>query len=395
MDLSSGVVYGLIKQYLWLKTKIPSPRAPTKENVKIMTLDRRHFLKAAGAAAVGLAVTGCASTPSFLNPLRPGHARWRGFNLTEKFTLGGNKPFRESDFEWFAGWGFNFARLPMDYRCWAGADGEKSLKEIDQAVALGQQHGVHINLNLHRAPGYCVNPPAELLNLWTDEKALDQCAAEWRRLAVRYKGLPASQVSYDLLNEPSKCTMAQYERVVRRLVKDIREADPTPGRVIMADGHNYGTVPVPGVADLGIMQSTRGYNPSQVSHYKAPWAGNSQLLPTWPLKIEKTENGKKSVDVWDKDRLRREVLGPWKELEKKGVKVHVGEFGAYSFTPHPVLLAWMGDYLSLWKEAGWGWSLWEFRGSFGILDSGRKDIAYEDFKGHKLDRKLLELLRQG
>ena len=26
------------------------------------------------------------------------------------------------------------------------------------------------------------------------------------------------------------------------------------------------------------------------------------------------------------------------------------------------------------------------------MDSGRMDVAYEDFNGHKLDRKMLELL---
>jgi hypothetical protein len=36
--------------------------------------------------------------------------------------------------------------------------------------------------------------------------------------------------------------------------------------------------------------------------------------------------------------------------------------------------------------------MWNFRGSFGILDSGRQDVQYEEFRGHKLDRKLLELL---
>jgi endoglucanase len=54
----------------------------------------------------------------------------------------------------------------------------------------------------------------------------------------------------------------------------------------------------------------------------------------------------------------------------------------------------MEDCLALWKEMGWGFSLWELRGSFGVLDSQRADVAYEDFKGHKLDRKMLELLRR-
>lgn len=33
------------------------------------------------------------------------------------------------------------------------------------------------------------------------------------------------------------------------------------------------------------------------------------------------------------------------------------------------------------------------RGGFGVLDSNRADVAYEDFRGHKLDRKMLDLLR--
>jgi hypothetical protein len=40
-----------------------------------------------------------------------------------------------------------------------------------------------------------------------------------------------------------------------------------------------------------------------------------------------------------------------------------------------------GRPLSLWKEAGWGWSMWNLRGPFGVLDSGRADVAYEDFRG--------------
>jgi endoglucanase len=47
----------------------------------------------------------------------------------------------------------------------------------------------------------------------------------------------------------------------------------------------------------------------------------------------------------------------------------------------------------VWREAGWGNALWNLRGSFGILDSGRPDVEYEELRGHKLDRKMLEMLR--
>jgi len=29
-----------------------------------------------------------------------------------------------------------------------------------------------------------------------------------------------------------------------------------------------------------------------------------------------------------------------------------------------------------------------------VLDSGRKDVQYEDWHGHKLDRKMLDLLKR-
>ena len=90
--------------------------------------------------------------------------------------------------------------------------------------------------------------------------------------------------------------------------------------------------------------------------------------------------------LWNKN------IEPWKRAEAKGIGVMVGEWGCYNKTPHDVVLCWAEDCLANWKRAGWGWAMWNFRGSFGILDSERKDVEYEDWEGHKLDRKLLDLL---
>ena len=106
----------------------------------------------------------------------------------------------------------------------------------------------------------------------------------------------------------------------------------------------------------------------------------------WPLTLDD--------ETWDRERLQRDCIEPWQALEREGVGVHVGEWGAFRFTPHPVALAWMRDCLELWQEAGWGWALWNLRGAFGILDSEREDVEYEPFRGHQLDREMLELLRR-
>ena len=57
------------------------------------------------------------------------------------------------------------------------------------------------------------------------------------------------------------------------------------------------------------------------------------------------------------------------------------------------MLAWLGDVLDILTENGIGYALWNFRGDFGILDSGRTDMVYGDWHGHKLDAKLLDLLK--
>jgi len=362
-----------------------------------MTMNRREFLQTAGALAV--AATAGPALP--LSAAEEGTVtarrlpRWRGFNLLAKFVKrrGGNPPFQESDFALVAEWGFDFVRLPLSYYCWSDPNDwltlrEDELKHIDQAVEFGRKHGVHVNLNLHRAPGYCVNPPKEPLDLWQDEKALEACAFHWTHFAKRYQGIANGRLSFDLLNEPGNIPPETYVRVVKRLVEGIRGEDSR--RLVIADGLRWGQEPVYGLVDLGIAQSTRGYEPMQISHYQASWVHGSDKwpVPTWPLR-----QGEKPM--MNKEALRKQRIQPWKQLELKGVGVHVGEWGAFNHTPHDVVLAWMRDCLDLWKEAVWGWSLWELRGSFGVLDSHRADVEYEDFQGHKLDREMLRLLQSG
>ncbi len=359
-------------------------------------MNRREFLQTTAALAVSAAspnlVLGAAEKAALTARQLP---RWRGFNLLEKFVKQrrGNPPFQETDLALMAEWGFNFARLPLSYLCWTEPDNwlslrEEELKHIDGVVELGRKHGVHINLNFHRAPGYCVNPPKEPLDLWKDEKALEACAFHWAHFAKRYQGIPNERLSFDLLNEPADLPQETYVRVVKRLVAAIRAEDPQ--RLIIVDGLRWGRDPVPGLAELGIAQSTRGYDPMEISHYQASWIHGSDKWPepTWPLKRGERQTA-------SKDTLRKERIQPWKQLEQQGVGVHVGEWGAFNKTPHAVALAWMRDCLDLWKEAGWGWSLWNFRGAFGVLDSQRADVKYEEFHGHQLDRAMLKVLQAG
>ena len=373
-------------------------------------MDRRSFVKTAAilCAAEAASAQGILAAEEDITARRI--PKWRGFNLQGQFAMP-DRPytgdtFDEFDFATMAEWGFDFARLPLSYWVWGSRDDwsvirEEPLKQIDRAIDLGRQYGIHINLNFHRIPGYCINErqlePADLFSGTRAErdKALAAAVFHWKAFSRRYKGIPNRHLSFDLINEPPKMRSYEgyleerYMEIVKALVGGIREMDPN--RLIFADGMNIGQAPVLGIVDLGLVQSTRGYLPKAVSHYTANWVPHDEFEtmnpPTWPLK---DDQGK----IWDRDRLKLEYINKYKPLVDRGVQIHVGEWGCYNKTPHPLVLAWMEDSLSLWKEAGWGNAMWNLRGDFGVLDSGRQDVSYEDFKGHKLDRKMLELIRK-
>ena len=357
---------------------------------------------AAGAAMAGATLSSAAAGPRRLPAASPEKLpRWRGFNLLEMFqrdppdpaaAARGYRAFADTDFEWISDWGFDFVRLPMDYRIWTDpADwtriNDDALRGVDEAVALGEKKRIHVCLNFHRAPGYTVASPPEERSLWTDEEAQRVCALHWAHFAHRYKGIPSRQLSFDLFNEPAHVTPEAHRAVVQKVATAIRAEDPN--RLIICDGRDWGNTPPEELLGLHVASSTRGYQPMALTHYRAEWIHGSA---DWPEPAYPLHEG---AVTWDKAYLQTHVIDPWKELEQKGMGVMVGEFGAYNKTPHQVVMPWLKDYLALWKDAGWGWALWNFRGSFGILDSGRADVAYEDWHGHKLDRNMLTALQAG
>ncbi|MGE5755619.1 MAG: glycoside hydrolase family 5 protein [Planctomycetaceae bacterium] len=358
--------------------------------MKRRTMLGRMVKVGAGMVAAGAAALAEQGPRRLPEPSPAKLPRWRGFNLLEMFQVHQARRFREPDFAAMAELGFDFVRLPLDYRCWTDPRDwtklrEESLRWIDQAVAFGQKYGVHVQLNFHRAPGYTVARPPEPKSLWTDPEAQDVCARHWGRFARRYQGIPSREVSFNLLNEPANAEPETYKRVVERIVQAIREHDRD--RLIVCDGLEWGNRPPTELVGLGVAAATRGYAPMHLTHYRARWYEGSDR---WP---KPTYPAREGDSVWDKARLQKDQVEPWKALERRGVGIMVGEFGAHNQTPHDVVLAWMHDCLETWKAAGWGRALWNFRGSFGILDSNRSDVSYENWRGHKLDRAMLELLR--
>jgi aryl-phospho-beta-D-glucosidase BglC (GH1 family) len=465
-------------------------------------------------------------------------AEKKGFNLLGKFSYpGSNKGFTEQEFSMVHDLGFNFVRLPLDYRTYTQSGNwdnftETEVVKIDKAVQWGIKYGVHVSINLHRAPGYCVNPATlpvnQQLNLWTDTVAQKAFVNHWTFFANRYKDISPEALSFNLINEPSNVTDEVYVQIMKKAIQAIHTI--TPNRIIFVDGTEYGRLLIPALKDEpNVAQSIHCYDPFSLTHYKAEWVNGSMDMPvpSWPMlwissylygswktefkspmiiqgdfpagtevivnvrqvsiesmltiksgtktvlnkrfvcgadlgsdftKINKTEWGYQNISNKDFSVVLTEAAtkisiensaGDWMILNsiafKQGEKLTrynlsddtwgkkqssyvidangaikaadgsdllpfdiyrknvatakanniafmVQEFGVYNKTPHEVAIGFLSDLTQFFTDNNIGWALWEFNGSFGILNSGRTDVTYETYQGYKLDRELLNVL---
>ena len=381
-----------------------------------MKTSRRNFIATTAAAGAALTLPGFNPLSKDLLSIDNKLPVWRGFNLLDFFNpqpqaaTDRNKTTAD-DLKWIAGWGFNFIRIPLAYPRYLNFDRSRDIKaeetisfdarvleEIDRLVYMANNEGLHVSLNLHRAPGYCINAGFhEPFNLWKDKAAREAFCSHWAMWAERYASLSNEKISFDLLNEPAYIEDMNdqfatkgsvpgqiYYEVAAAAAAAIRKYKAD--RLIIADGNSGGNNVIPELEPLGLAQSCRGYWPGAISHYQAPWVWKDPSkapLPVWPGTIDGKYYGREKLE---------EFYKPWLDLKNRGTGVHCGECGCWKNTPHKVFLAWFGDVTDILLSNDIGFALWNFRGDFGILDSGRADIEYSDWYGHKLDARLLALI---
>jgi aryl-phospho-beta-D-glucosidase BglC (GH1 family) len=291
--------------------------------------------------------------------------------------------------------GFNFVRVPTDYRFWIDdfryfEPREAALAPYDAYLKACRERGLHMSLNLHRGPGYCINRnDLERHNLWQDQLAQDAFVFQWEQFARRYAGVAGADLSFDLLNEPPDVgqyglTRDTHAALMRRTVAAIRAIDPA--RPIVIDGLGGGNLAMPELADLDVTHSGRGYQPMPVSHHQAEWWSGHATAPAPEYPGVRWDDR-----TWDRDTLRA-YYQPWRDVEARGTRVHIGECGCYNRTPNDVALRWFRDLFGIYRELGWGFALWNFQGAFGIVEHGRPGARYEQRGGFTVDRDLLELM---
>ena len=263
-------------------------------------MNRRVFVKNTALVTAAASLAGTAAFAA--SPIKNKLPFWKGFNLLDFFSptpsnTQSHPGTTVDQLKWMQDWGFNFVRVPIAYPHYLSFDRSKpitpkevynideaAVDRIEELVNQAMNHDLHVSLNLHRAPGYCINAGFnEPFNLWKDQEAQDAFYFHWNMWAKRFKNVSANKISFDLLNEPSMREDMNdqhsksgpvpgelYRKVAQNALQAIKKENKN--HLIIADGNNVGNSVIPEITDLDIAQSCRGYYPGAISHYKAPWA---------------------------------------------------------------------------------------------------------------------------
>src|SRR5690606_12811435 len=230
---------------------------------------RRDFLKTSALVTAGVGLVGTQAMANTSTAPENSLPPWRGFNLLDFFSPDADKGRKNKPeyFKWMADWGFDFVRVPISYPSYLNFDcsrpirkeevlnfDEQRLEEIDQLLAQAHEQGLHVSLNLHRAPGFCINAGfIEPYNLWKDQEALDAFCAHWEMWSKRYKNISSEKLSFDLVNEPfmredvndqrspgGPVPISDYRRVAEAALKTIKSVNKS--RLVIADGNGGGSM---------------------------------------------------------------------------------------------------------------------------------------------------------
>jgi hypothetical protein len=262
----------------------------------------------------------------------------------------------EPDIAFLARCGFNFVRLPFNYRHFEsdlapGVWQEDGFRRLESAVSLCRKYGIWVMLDLHAAPGAQARDQNAgsaygETYFWNYRHFTDRAAALWKELARRYHGDPTI-AGYNLLCEPVTDDVPRLNDFYYQTIRAIREVDAD--HLIVLDG-NYWAKDVSSLKD-------RLFEDPQVTpalhHYydETPAFANLTSYPG-------TSDGK----VCDRAALAATLTGKY-DQKRIPRPVIAAEFGVARTRPQAfsVQLAITRDLISIFEEKGWGWAMWCYK----------------------------------
>ena len=269
---------------------------------------------------------------------------------------------QEDDFARLEELGFDFVRIPIDEVQFWDEDG-KQLPEawglLNNALDWAKKHNLRAIVDLHIIRSHYFNAANEndkaANTLFTSEESQQGLINLWKQLSDTLKNRSNDWVAYEFMNEPVAPEHEQWNQLVAKVHKALRELEPQRTLVIgsnMWQGHEtmkYLKVPE---GDKNIILSFHYYNPMILTHYGAWWTplGKYQGKVNYPGVLVSKEDYEAAPaeikdqlkpyteQVWDINTIRAQFKDAIEAAKKYDLQLFCGEWGVYG-TIHSMSLS--------------------------------------------------------
>ena len=307
----------------------------------------------------------------------------------------------EEDVRDFAALGGNLLRIVNNSRPLMHKQAPYDLDEdnfalLDRVIGYCEKYQVRVVIDPHTTPGTertTTTRPTDAF--WSDFAVQQHLIRLWNHIAHRYGARGEVIAAYDLLNEPAlpnggaAGTPADWNLLVRKLIKTIRAADKThtiviePPTIRTPEGKTINRLmsmsylePPP---DPNVVYSPHMYEPGEFTHQGVE--GRPEPF-AYPGAIKGREWNRQTVE---------ETLQPVVDFQRKhGVPIFMGEFSAPRWRGEDAN-RYLRDVIEVCEAHGWSWAYHAYREWEG-WDAERSNTDRND-RVRKATTPRLELLK--
>ena len=271
------------------------------------------------------------------------------------------------------------------------------LGRLDRAVDAMLANGLAVQIDIHPEEPY-------KQNVKSGNEGVQRFTMLWRKLAAHYANRDPEKIFYEIMNEPEVNDPYRWAGIQAAAAQAIREA--APKNTIIATGPNWSDIQdlltQHPLSDGNVIYNFHFYDPHEFTHQGAgwgsPWWIYTHSIP-YPANDSSLDLVKQVPDLADRFAFERYWLDHWDahhirllidEAANWGKTYNVplicNEFGAYrEFTDPASRMNWIRDVRSALEADSIGWSMWDYRGGFGV-------VYKQDGQPAKVDGKVVEAL---
>ena len=369
---------------------------------------KRMMYSLAIVAAMVLALMACTSEKTNDNTTTNNFRIKRGTNLSHWLSQSKERGearrehIQEDDFERLEQLGFDFVRIPIDEEQFWDEEGDQlpeAWELLTNALNLAVKHHLRAIVDLHIIRSHYFNAVneggASKNTLFTSEEAQQQLINMWYQLSDVLKGYSNDSVAYEFMNEPVADDHEQWNQLVAKVHKALREKEPQRTLVIGSNmWQSYETIKYLKVpeGDKNIVLSFHYYNPMILTHYGAWWTplGKYKGKVNYPGITVSKEDFEAAPDsikealkpfttqVWDVNKIREDFKDAIEAAKKYDLQLSQlrGEWGVYEPVDRELAYKWTKDMLSVFDEFNIAWTTWCYDADFGFWDQKKND--YKD-----------------